>query len=68
MICIHCDCEEFKREPRNIRQHYKGAIFDTLVPASVCIKCGWVTVANDQVDELIKKAKEMYEETKHRPV
>jgi hypothetical protein len=57
-ICLRCDSEEFKVLPdAPIEQEYKGMTFTVNTDAIACVKCGWVTLALDQVDALCSKTK-----------
>ena len=61
MICLNCDSEEFVPDEKEIVQIYREETFMVKTLVVVCTKCGWTTVGNDQIDELIKRTKKRYE-------
>jgi NMD protein affecting ribosome stability and mRNA decay len=64
MICFRCDNEdEFDlNENALIEQEYKGKTLWVNTPVMVCRKCGWQTLADGQLNALLKATKEVYEE------
>lgn len=60
-LCLICNCEEYVvREDRPVYQLYKGKELYVKTPCIVCKKCGWQTIANDQLDVLCERTKELY--------
>jgi hypothetical protein len=62
MICLGCNNEtDFHVEERNVEQLFHGRTLFVPSHVTVCSKCGWFTVGNDQIDELLKNTREAYE-------
>ena len=63
MNCLRCDNHEFARkENAVIEQEFKGELLTVNATAMACTKCGWVTVALDQLDELRRRTADAYRE------
>jgi len=60
MVCLRCDNEEFSTAESDIEQEYKGKLLKVKTPASICTKCGWVTVSMEQADELVKRTQDLW--------
>jgi putative zinc finger/helix-turn-helix YgiT family protein len=61
MNCLRCDCEQFDiKSDAVIEQEFKGELLKVTTPAMVCSKCGWTTVAPDELDELRKNTADAY--------
>lgn len=62
MMCLRCDNdnEDFIRKDVRFEQEFKGETLFVIAPGVVCSKCGWFTVALDQLDELRRRTDEAY--------
>ena len=61
MICLRCDCETFSPDVRDVTQEFKGQTLVVNTAVMVCTKCGWFTVGNNQVNQLVQRTKAAFE-------
>ena len=64
IICFKCDSEEFVTKLADVEQFYHGKMYVVNTPVSVCVKCGWRTLAVGQTDELLKRMREILKKEK----
>jgi putative zinc finger/helix-turn-helix YgiT family protein len=63
MICLKCDHEEFVLKPDAVlEQEFRGETFNVVSPVLECAHCGWLTLADDQLDELGRRTSDAYRE------
>lgn len=61
MICLLCDGEKFTRGDGVVGQHFRGEHLEVKTSVTICDACGFATVGNDQLDDLLKNTKAAYE-------
>ena len=60
-ICLRCDSETFVAKPDAvIEQAFKGDLLQVCTSAFACVKCGWLTMDADQLDELRRRTADAY--------
>lgn len=65
MICLRCDCEEFDiKKDAIFKQEFKGKTLWVTTPGIICRSCGRQQIGNNQVDDLVKATKKVYESYK----
>jgi putative zinc finger/helix-turn-helix YgiT family protein len=61
MICIKCENEAFAEKPNAvIEQEFRGEQLTVKMTALACTKCGWMTLAPSQTDELRRLSADAY--------
>ena len=62
MICFRCDNEtDFEIKEVDVLQDYCGSTLKVKTPITECKCCSWQSLGKGQVDELIKRTKEVYD-------
>ena len=69
MICLgynkdadaFCDSEQFLPGERVVSQYWRSKKLKVKAPMMICTRCGWFTVGNNQIDELIRRTKKEYD-------
>lgn len=64
LVCLKCKGGEFTPDVRDVKQIFCKKTLMVNTSVMVCNKCGWFTIGNGQIDELLAKTRAAYQMTR----